>query len=184
MLWNLIPAMPLDGGRVARAALSGALGRGRATRLLCWVGVALGGAMALVGVWGAVTKQLNLTLILTGAYLIYAALDARREGTLMALSNLTGHERGLSQDGVLSVRWVGASADIPIHKLPPRFSARHYHFVAALQPGSADVVGVFTQAQLLEALLEDQRQSVGTLAKKHGGLKTESLRNMNVKRLM
>jgi Zn-dependent protease len=50
-VFNLIPAFPMDGGRVLRALLSGWLGRVRATRLAAGLGRGLALAFALAGLW-------------------------------------------------------------------------------------------------------------------------------------
>ncbi len=57
MLFNMIPAFPMDGGRVLRAILTRPLDRERAT----WVAVALGTGLALLAVaWGIWERSLIL----------------------------------------------------------------------------------------------------------------------------
>lgn len=51
LIFNLIPAFPLDGGRIFRALLATGLGFGRATRLAVWVGQGLAFLMGLYGLW-------------------------------------------------------------------------------------------------------------------------------------
>jgi Zn-dependent protease/predicted transcriptional regulator len=60
VLFNLIPAFPLDGGRMLRAALAMGLGMPRATRIASVVGqvVAVG-----LGIWAVATGQIFLILI-------------------------------------------------------------------------------------------------------------------------
>jgi Zn-dependent protease/predicted transcriptional regulator len=60
VLFNLIPAFPLDGGRMLRAALAMGLGMPRATRIASVVGqvVAVG-----LGLWAVATGQIFLILI-------------------------------------------------------------------------------------------------------------------------
>ncbi len=56
LLFNLVPAFPLDGGRIARAAAWKLTGdRNRATRLAARVGIGFGWLLVALGIWIAVT---------------------------------------------------------------------------------------------------------------------------------
>jgi Zn-dependent protease len=66
--FNLLPAFPMDGGRVLRAVLSYFAGRLTATRVAVLLGQALGSVLCVVGLvtWGP-------SLILVGLFIIAAA---------------------------------------------------------------------------------------------------------------
>lgn len=49
VVFNLLPAFPMDGGRLLRAGLSHYLGRERATRVAVWIGQGLAVTLAVVG---------------------------------------------------------------------------------------------------------------------------------------
>jgi stage IV sporulation protein FB len=51
VLFNLIPAFPLDGGRLLRASLVRGLGYVRATHWAVWVGQIIGGMFLVVSLW-------------------------------------------------------------------------------------------------------------------------------------
>ncbi len=68
-LFNLIPAFPMDGGRVLRAALSGWFGRARATM----IAVGIGRALALVfGVYSLLYDR-DLFHVALAAFIYFAA---------------------------------------------------------------------------------------------------------------
>ncbi len=73
VIFNMIPAFPMDGGRVFRALLSMRIGRPRATKIAAWVGQ---GIAALLAIWGIMGENYSLGLL--GIFVIYAA---RNENT-------------------------------------------------------------------------------------------------------
>lgn len=73
VIFNMIPAFPMDGGRVFRALLSMRIGRPRATKIAALVGQGIAGLLAI---WGIMEE--NYSLALLGLFVIYAA---RNENT-------------------------------------------------------------------------------------------------------
>lgn len=67
-LFNLIPAFPMDGGRVLRALLSGWIGRGPATSVAATIGRALALAFGLYSLF-----TLNLIQVGLAAFIYYVA---------------------------------------------------------------------------------------------------------------
>lgn len=67
-VFNLLPALPMDGGRVLRAVLSWPLGLERATRWAAAVGRVFAAGFFLVGVFGG-----NLVLALIGVFVFLGA---------------------------------------------------------------------------------------------------------------
>src|SRR5437899_3084362 len=67
-LFNLLPAFPLDGGRILRGALSRPLGPVRATRVASMTGRVVAVALGVVGVLaGAVLLTLIAVFVFVGA---------------------------------------------------------------------------------------------------------------------
>lgn len=85
LVFNLIPAFPMDGGRVLRAALASRLGLGRATRIAAAVGR---GFAMLFGLWGLVNGQFVLVLVALFIYL-GATAEAQSVETRLAGRGLT-----------------------------------------------------------------------------------------------
>jgi Zn-dependent protease len=83
-IFNLIPAFPMDGGRVLRAALAAKLSRGHATQIAAAVGKVCAVALGLLGLWSS-----NVLLILVAVFVYTGAQgEVLRERVREALGGL------------------------------------------------------------------------------------------------
>lgn len=79
VLFNMLPAFPMDGGRVLRAGLTLLTDRNLATRVAVWAGQAVSGVIILTGLY-----LREFTLPLVGLFVIVAA---RAEGRQVRLES-------------------------------------------------------------------------------------------------
>jgi len=84
VLFNLIPAFPMDGGRLVRSALAAFMPFGRATKVASWLGQ---GTAVVMGLAGLLTGSLFLGLV--AAFVFVAAWGERQQ----AVTN--DHLRGM-----------------------------------------------------------------------------------------
>jgi len=94
LVFNLLPAFPLDGGRVARALIWGRSGDlNRATATAATLGRGFGYAMIGLGVFGTAAGAVGgLWLALIGVFVIFAA--KAEEGGLRVRTAFSGREAG------------------------------------------------------------------------------------------
>jgi len=100
MAFNLLPAFPVDGGRMVRAALSPALGRDRATSIAVAAGLLFAIVFVIIGIW-----QRNPVPVILGLFVFFAGqAEARSERVLSAMRRLTVGQYALWDMGGVSPR--------------------------------------------------------------------------------
>lgn len=140
VLFNLIPAFPMDGGRILRSALASFMAHGTATRIAATIGQY---AAFVLGFMGAVRENWMLMLV---AVFVYLAAD--QEANLATLKDFT-HSLRL-QDSMLtefrSLR-VGATLGEAV-ELAARTPQNEFPVIEA----DGRVRGLLTRGGLLRAL--------------------------------
>jgi Zn-dependent protease len=104
-LFNLIPAFPMDGGRVLRALLSGWLGRARATTVAATIGRALAVVFGVYSLFSSPPHPMNAVL----AAFIYM-IAGNEEASVVAEERRRTFDQAGSDPGIWTApagyRWV------------------------------------------------------------------------------
>lgn len=139
-LFNLLPAFPMDGGRVLRAALGTRLGLLRATRIAAGIGRVLAVALAVVGLAGNPFFMILALFLWIGGGLELADLETRQ---------LIGD---LPASAAMVTNFASLGPGDPLERavaLTLAGSQRHY----PVMDGDR-LIGILTQAGLLSGLAD------------------------------
>ncbi len=143
LVFNLIPAFPMDGGRVLRALLAFKLGITRATRIAARVGQGLAVAAAI---WGIVGTPPDIWLVLIAIFVFFGA---GAELTMVERRSLEGPQPALRE-----VMLTGFQA-IPLHtRLGEAAEISHRSAQAGFPvvDNNGRLEGLLTRKRLIEAL--------------------------------
>lgn len=143
MLFNLLPALPLDGGRMLYALLSTFMTRRRAMEIGVFLGRVLAAALLALTVWGCVRRgTLNLSPIFAALFLIISAEDERRALTDSRIRTLVDSLRPLSEPVEASIIAIDAS-------FPPESALR------TVIPGRMTLFALFEDGRFVK-LIDDR----------------------------
>ncbi|MEO6742372.1 MAG: site-2 protease family protein [Chthoniobacteraceae bacterium] len=149
LLFNLIPAFPMDGGRVLRALLAMRLGHARATRIAAQIGQAIAVALGFIGSFGFSALKIgpNPMLILVAFFVFMAAANEAGAAQMQSVT------RGLSVAEAMVTGFkalprnasLGEAADVLLHT--------SQHEFPVIDPDGT-LRGIFTRSELVAALRE------------------------------
>lgn len=144
--FNLLPAFPMDGGRVLRAVLAARLGRRRATAIAANIGQ----AMAIL--FGVVGFLYNPLLIFIA---IFVFLGAQAEAGMVEMQSALDGLR--VRDGMMT-RFRRLSAQDPLGRAVEELLAGSQQDFPVLEEGGQPV-GLLRRNDLVKALAEGRREA-------------------------
>lgn len=130
--FNLLPAWPLDGGRILRAYLAQRLSWRQATEIAARLGQALGAVLVCLGLVLMRHGLLFFNIAVLGGFLWAVAATEERWAGLVLLRYLAHKRRGLQTGEVVKGEVLAAAGETTLRDLTKRFVAGRYHLVYVL----------------------------------------------------
>jgi Zn-dependent protease len=145
--FNMLPAFPLDGGRVARAAVWRITGdRGRATRAAARVGEGFAYLLIGLGIYLAATGDVidGVYAAVLGWFLAQAARGA------VASSAFTDRIEGITVADIMDAEPVAMPADLPLSRAQDEFFLRYRWDWFPVVDADGRFVGIVREARVEE----------------------------------
>lgn len=156
VVFNMLPAFPMDGGRVLRALLAKRMEYRRATELAASIGQVLAIVFGIVGF-----LLLNSPILILIAVFVF--FGARAEARFGVMNSVI---RGLKVRDAMIVHFRALSVDEPVREGIEELLHGSQHDFPVVQGDS--VVGLVTRDDLLQAVHEGRQQTqLGEIARRN-----------------
>jgi stage IV sporulation protein FB len=149
---NLLPALPLDGGRMLRGVLSKHFDVVRVTRACAAAGLAVSIILAGFFLWAAAGGVMNLSVLLMAVFLCVASLKEYAQAPYLLYKGFAGKKGSLQRESALPVKQLAARTDMSLGRLVRRFTPGYYHIVLVVD-GDCRRLGTLDEEQVVEALM-------------------------------
>src|SRR3954452_22184440 len=171
LVFNLIPAFPLDGGRIARAIVWKATGdRTRATRFSAYVGQGFAGLMIFVGLWAAIAGPITVLGLgfdaFDGIWLaVLGYLLGQSARGAMLQTAVTSRLEGVTVADIMDADPVTLPAELPVQRAYDEYFLRYQGWPwFAIVEADGRYAGIAHRAAVESAVLGHAEMAVRALA--------------------
>lgn len=157
---NLLPVLPLDGGRMLLAILSAKTDHKWVMRILLTAGRIVAVSLIVSGALLCIRGKNGFSFCILGFYLLYAAALEEKNGTARYLAAFIARRIQFERNKTLPVQFMAASAESPLFMLLPHFRPGAYHIIEVLHPDALVSLGQLKEEAFLEAILQNSSMSL------------------------
>ncbi|MGI5901543.1 MAG: M50 family metallopeptidase [Desulfitobacteriia bacterium] len=166
--FNLLPVLPLDGGRIARAFFAGRFGFVRTTKILATLGKGLGATFIITGfVFQAYSlfKFEPAALIILGVVFWIGSSKELKNAQIVFLKQLCRKKEMLLKKGLLPSFCLTVSRETPLNRVVSEFTTDHYCLVNVLGDNN-QLSRTLSETEIIEAMFEQGLEcKIGSLLK-------------------
>ncbi|MCH5287321.1 MAG: hypothetical protein J1E43_07860 [Christensenellaceae bacterium] len=161
---NLLPALPLDGGRLLAMGLSCLLRRETVQTVMRAIGTALGLICVVLNLWLSWSSGgWNLSLAAAGCFLMYSAARSTTTHAMAELRDFMDRKSRLESCGSMPCRWVTLSGDAQLRQAVRCLHPRRHTMFCVVRDGTADHRGFLSEQAVIAAYLDDPSRAAGEL---------------------
>jgi stage IV sporulation protein FB len=152
-LFNLLPAMPLDGGRWWRARLTRVMGYREATLQAARLGKALAIILGLIGGYDFLYYRRYPGLLVIAFFLFQSAGREQGMAIYALMRSLARKKQELMEKNVIGAQPLVARGSVPLKELIKHLSPQKYSVITVVDEGGR-ILGTITETEVLEGLFE------------------------------
>ncbi len=152
-LVNLIPCLPLDGGRVLRSQMALRSGYVEASKAVAKWGLVAGTAITAVAAAGTFSGRDWYPFLVIGPLIAWGAVDENSSAGAQNILEILMRSDRLAQRKAIPVQEIMVSQDATVGEVVQKLRPSRYHVILVANK-TMKVVGQLTETKVLEALYE------------------------------
>lgn len=161
LLLNMLPALPLDGGRMLAQLLGLLFQPSIVQRIMRALGMLAGLFCIGLNLW--LTWQIggwNLSLTAAGCFLMYSAVVSTTSHAMSLLRTFTDRKIRLENHGILRAVRLAACSRVTMQQAVRRLHPRRYTFFTVVEEGSQKCIGELGEQEVIAGFLAHPAMSM------------------------
>lgn len=153
-LMNLVPALPLDGGRILKGFLAEKLGSIRAFGIVIIITKFVIAALFAVGIYAFYVTGFNFSVLLICFFLAFNIAGERNSYNITLMKEIVQCKEKLSGKGIFQAKNLVVLHDVAAQRILKYFSYNRF-FIVTVIDSKMNIMGVLTEVQIMECMTRE-----------------------------
>jgi len=154
--FNLLPILPLDGGRITRAFFAGTFGFVKTTKFLASLGKWVGGALVIIGfllqAFGYYIYE-PFMFVLLGVFIWFGSRKELANARIVFLKQLCRKKEQLLSKGLMHSSCISVRKNTPLGRIIDEFSTDKYSIVNVIN-NKDSIEKTLSETEVVQGMLE------------------------------
>ncbi len=164
-LINIVPILPLDGGRVLKSIFTIKIGFIKSFKIMKKITAITSIILLVSGVYLLYITKLNYSLILISLFLIYNLSKEISNNNLLAMYDIINYKKKVIHKKIFKAKNIVAMYDTPAQEIIRLLTYNYFYLIIVIDE-KMRIIGILTETQIIKGLL-----SLGSGATIHNVLK-------------
>lgn len=152
-VFNMIPVMPLDGGRLIWVALSGKIGLFAATNCTYKISIVFSLGIITAGLILLLDESCNFSLLCIGLYIFFFLKSGKTEAALMNVKHVIYRRSRLLKRGIYPARDLVVIKSVHLCEILNNIDFDRFHIIYVLDD-DLKICSTFTEQQIIDNMLK------------------------------
>lgn len=148
---NLLPAMPLDGGRILRAILVEKIGFIGAVSVMKKLTHIICALVFILGFFVLILSRMNLSLIIVGAFLLIFVISDRKNNEFIIMKEILYSKDKLKNNETMKTKLLASGEDVSVFTLLNKFDYSSFHIIGVLD-NEKRIKKFITECEIVDAV--------------------------------
>ncbi|SJZ38875.1 M50 family metallopeptidase [Garciella nitratireducens] len=152
-IFNLIPVLPLDGGRIVRSLLSYLFGYKNATRIIVIFSKLFAFFLIGINIFIFSLESYNITFILLGIFIYIKSNKEQKMTAYITMRDFASKKESLNKQGSMESQHMTVLPETTLGEISRQFTPKKFYIIYVLNEHYA-LKGILTEDEILSAILE------------------------------
>ena len=150
----MIPALPLDGGRVFMLWLRRHINFINAARIASKMGMFLSGVLLVIVILGIFYKKYYINVIIICVFLFVQSYKEYKDAPLLFMKEIIKKKKSLTNKGYMPIEPIISLESTPVKEILYLFSPQKYHVVYIMNK-NAKIIKCLTETEIFNKIVKE-----------------------------